>query len=378
MRARLQSVGVESRRVLFTAILAGVAVMPATRGAENFEHPASFRPAPIAAGTLRISGQPQMKEIVALWAAGFRRFHPEITIESHLAGSATAVPGLYAGRADIALLGRENNVTDDNGFSRPKGYAFRRFELMNGSLDAPGKSAALAVFVHRDNPIAKLTLAQLAFVTACNHRDGGAKEPTWGDLGAIGKWAGKPVHVYLFDTESGTGLFFVHVVLHGSRKLNWDHVQDFKDQWRADGSVNRASAQILAALRSDPCGLAISSLREATADVRLVSIAAQPGGPFVMPTRGTVQDFTYPLSRRTYAIVDHPPGKPLDPKVREFLSYALSREGQADVAHEGDYLPLSASDADRQLQRLKSRATGPGAGTTAQARMKFPVTFLFE
>jgi phosphate transport system substrate-binding protein len=274
-------------------------------------------------------------------------------VAPRLMGSATAVPGLYSGKADIALLGRENNVTDDNGFSRPKQYKFTRFELMNGSLDADGKSAALAVFVHRDNPVSQLSFAQLAAIAGCASGKGMRELRTWGQLGATGAWADKPVHLYVYDIETGTGLYFLHAVMNDSRKLDWQHVDDYKDIKRADGSLYRASEQIVDALKADRYGIAVSSLRYRGPEVRAVAIAAKDGHPFVLPSRETVIAHSYPLARRTYAIVDAPPGKPLDPKVKEFLRYALSREGQDDVDRDHGYLPLSDELVAEQSGRLK-------------------------
>jgi phosphate transport system substrate-binding protein len=51
--------------------------------------------------------------------------------------------------------------------------------------------------------------------------------------------------------------------------------------------------------------------------------------------------------------INRAPGKPIDPKVREFLSYILSREGQEAIGHEGDYLPLTVELVKQQREMLK-------------------------
>ncbi|MFT3790849.1 MAG: substrate-binding domain-containing protein [Rudaea sp.] len=312
----------------------------------------AFAPQPLPAGTLRIWGHPSFAGVVQRWAEGFRRFHPEIAVVPQLMGSDTAVPGLYGGRADIALLGREPNITDENGFLRPKQYRYTLVEPMSGSLDMNAMSAALAVLVHRDNPVRKMTLRQLERIAGC----GGARDEhgtlTWGELGAHGDWADKPVRLYLIDIESGTGLFLLSRITHGSRRLAWNRVEDFTDRRRADGSTDRAAEQAAAALRADRYGIAVSTLRAATPGLAPVALAAEAGDRFVLPTRESVVDRSYPLARRTYAVVDRAPGKPVDPKVREFLRYALSREGQADIEREPGYLPLFAAVRDAQMKIL--------------------------
>jgi phosphate transport system substrate-binding protein len=317
----------------------------------TLSHPVRSEPEAIDAGVLRVWGPESMADVVKSWSDGFHRAHPEIQIEPRLMGSDTAIPGLYSGLADIALLGRENNVTDDNGFSRPKGYAFTRLELLNGSLDVEDKSAALAVLVHRENPLSKLTLAQLAAIAGCSHH-GTASIHTWGQLGATGAWAARRVRLYLYDTESGTGAFFLHAVLNGSRKINWSQVRDFKDLKRADGSSYRASQRIVDALARDPYGLAVSSLLYAGGRMKAVALSARDGGPFVLPTRESVIDHTYPLARNTYVFIDRRPGSPIDPRVKEFLRYALSPDGQADVLRDHGYLPLAETTRLAQLQKL--------------------------
>ena len=295
-------------------------------------------------GALRIWGPPAMAAVVERWASGFHQLHPEVTVEPRLMGSDTAIPGLYSGEADIALLGRSDDETDDNGFSRPKGYRFTRLELMNGSLETEGQSAALAVLVSRGNPVSRLTVPQIRLVAGCSCGAGAAAPLTWGELGARGTWARRPVHLYLMDIDSGTGAYFVHAVMGGSAALDWSRVREFHDVRSADGSRQTAAALAAAAVRHDPDGIAVSSARYAHTGLKLVAIAARNGGPFVLPTRNSIITGAYPLGRRVYAFVDRAPGKPVEPRVGQFLQYVLSPAGQADVKQAGGgYLPLAAS-----------------------------------
>jgi phosphate transport system substrate-binding protein len=308
-------------------------------------------PEPLDAGVLRVWGPRSMADVVKSWSDGFHRVHPEIRIAPRLMGSDTAIPGLYSGLADIALLGREENVTDVNGFSRPKGYLFTRLELLSGSLDVEDKSAALAVLVDRENPLSKLTLAQLAAVAGCSHNGTGSIH-RWGQLGATGDWASKRVRLYLYDTESGTGAFFLNAVLNGSRKINWSQVRDFKDLERADSGSYRASQRIVDALAHDRYGLAVSNVRYAGGRTKALALSAQDGGPFVLPTRESVVDHTYPLARSAYVFIDRRPGSAIEPRVKEFLRYALSANGQADALRGHGYLPLAEATRLSQLQKL--------------------------
>lgn len=314
----------------------------------------AYKPEQSVSGTIRIWGHDYMSAVTQYWARGFQRFHPEARFEIVLKGSAAATPGLYSGAADIALLGRENNVTDDNGFGRVKQYKPLRLELMGGSLDQPGKSDALVVFVHRDNPLARMTLAQLDAVFGHEHRQGmGGNLRMWDELGVGGEWAGRPIRLYAYHADTGAGEFFRNTALLGSHKMNWDNLTEYRDRRRSDGTVYRSAEQIIDALRQDRYGMAISSLRFAHAEVKPIALAAHERGAYFQATRASLVARDYPLARRTYAFVDKPPGKPLDPKVKEFLRYVLSDEGQADVVRDHGYLPLNREVLATQLARLE-------------------------
>ena len=315
---------------------------------------APYQPRTAVVGEIRIWGQRAMAAVVAAWANGFQRFHPGARIAARLMGSGTATPGLYAGQADVALLGRENNVTDINGFGRVKQYAPLRLELMGGSLATPGQSSALGVFVHRRNPLAKISLQQLSNLFGCESPAGGAAIRRWGQLGLGGRWAARPVHIYSVDLETGTGIFLQRAALAGNMKLNWPAITEFRDLRRADGSlVASAAEQILRALSRDPDGLAVAHAGAAIPGIKFLLLATRTDGPYFDLTPENLISGAYPLGRRTYAFVDRPPGKPLAPAIDEFLRYALSREGQQDVANQTGYLPLSAVRVRAQLEQLR-------------------------
>src|SRR5258708_27512119 len=98
-----------------------------------------YQPQQIVAGTIRIWGDESMSAVTKNWAEGFRKYHPAVDFEIKLMGTATAMPAIYTNQADLALLGRESNSTDDNGFLHVLYYAPVRFELMTGSLDVPAE-----------------------------------------------------------------------------------------------------------------------------------------------------------------------------------------------------------------------------------------------
>jgi len=331
-----------SARVVFVFAL----VLARTFAAEEPGGLAPFVPPVNSSNVLRLWGSAPFAGVVKNWSEGFRALHPEIRIETRLGGTGLAMPGLYTGAADIALFGREPNRTDADGFEHVLNYKHLRIELATGSLATPGHTTALAVFVHRDNPLARLTLAQLDAIFGAERKRGGSPIKTWGDLGLTGDWAARPITLYAPDTRSGPGAFFQHTVLLDSGKWNWDGLKEFP-------MTGDFPARILAALAADRGGLALASLGFGEPRVRPLALAGAAGGPFFAPTREHVVARDYPLARAVLAVVNRPPGAPVEAKVAAFLRYVLSPAGQAAVTRSGVYLPLPAESLRRQLALLE-------------------------
>lgn len=318
------------------------------------ETPTPYRVEQPVSETIRIWGPASMSAVTRNWVEGFKRFHPDAKFEITLKGSASAMPGLYSARADIALIGRENNLTDNNGFGRVKQYKPLRLELMGGSVAVPGKGDALVVLVHKDNPIAQLSVDQLDALFGYERRRGLPAIRTWGDLGLVGEWADKSVNLHTYDLRTGTGDYFRRIVLGGSHKMNWDAITEYKDSRRSDGTLRKAAESISAAASLDRYALAISSLRHVPETLKPIALAASADQPYVQANTESVIARSYPLSRPTYAFVDVPPGKAMEPKLREFLRYALSVEGQNDIARDRGFVPLSSERSATQLQVLEA------------------------
>lgn len=315
--------------------------------------PAPYRPLQSVAGEIRIWGDEHMESVTRAWAAGFQGYQPGVHFAYQLKGAGAAMPGIYHNVAELALLGRESDLTDDNGFFKSVGgYPPLRLELMNGSLTEPEKSGAPAVFVHPDNPLAKLTVAELDAIFGAEHRRGERNIRTWGELGLGGEWLDQPIVLYAVDAESEAGVHFTRTVLAESRKMNWDQLTEISAAKRADGSVLESGEQIVDAVRRQRYGIGIASVRFARPGVKVVAIASHQAAPAFQATRENLISRTYPLARRTYAFVNRKPGMPVRPALKEFLRYVLSQEGQRDIEREAGYLPLSNEVLAEQVRKL--------------------------
>jgi phosphate transport system substrate-binding protein len=223
-------------------------------------------------------------------------------------------------------------------------------QVMNGSLKQEGNTPALAVLVSRTNPVKALSIAQLARILGC---PANPKQPvTWAVAGAQGAWAGKPIHAYVYDNQTGTGSFLQNAILRDADCWNWDIVREFKDSTHPDSSPYPAAEQTINALKHDPQGIAISTLAYSNVEVKPLAVSVPLTGEAILAG-------TYPLARQVYIYVSpsaQPPGSSgsaSDRITREFLRFILSPEGQAIVEREGQFLPLSAETARQQLKLLQ-------------------------
>jgi phosphate transport system substrate-binding protein len=323
-------------------------------------------------GTIRLwgSGYIAAGKTLQFWEEGFRRFHPAADFAAHLGDSLTAIPALYTGAAHLGS-GPRISWNDLKAFNHTLGHDPLAIMAMTGSFNVPGWNAAFAIIVHRDNPLAGVTMKQLDGIFG-EARDGGwrgiewhpelARGPEgnlrmWGQLGLTGEWAGRPIHVYGANPRYGISQTLSDALLTGSDRWN-ESMRTFTNRPRGPGDPPGADATLLAvqqiaeAVAQDPGGIGFTSIAYVDDRTRALPLATRAGEPGIALTIENVRNRRYPLADESYLYADRAPDRPLDPKVREFLRYILSREGQEAVARDGKYLPLTAAAAREQLKKL--------------------------
>ena len=307
------------------------------------------------------------------WEEGFRAQQPGVRFDDKFPGSdAAIIGGLVSGAADLATNGREPVLIECLAFTEAFGHDLTQITVATGAADIKGRTWSLVIYVHRDNPLTRLTLAQLDGIFGAERTGGYAgykwmpqagRGPeknirTWGQLGLTGEWADKPIHTYGY-AFTGMANFFQQVVFQGGDKWNPNYRQYVEaGKMVADGPVGETGSiqhMLTEELARDRFGIAWTGLPQAAGvpQVKALAIAATAAGPYVEPSRRTVRDRTYPLTRSVFIQLNRLPGQPLDPKLREFLRYILSREGQQAVADNGNYLPLTAAAVREQLAQLE-------------------------
>jgi phosphate transport system substrate-binding protein len=207
------------------------------------------------------------------------------------------------------------------------------------------------LFVHKDNPISRMTIEQADAVFGAEHRRGPGNIRTWGQLGLTGEWAGKRIAPYSWR-DLDFSLFNQDAILGGSHRWNND-LKDFAHIRREDGSLYEHGKQILDALAADRFGIGISNTRYANPQVKALALAPRAGKPYYEATKENLIARNYPLTRIIPAFIDRAPGQPIKPTLREFLRYVLSRDGQRDIVRHTGYLPLNAKIVGEQLRKLQ-------------------------
>ena len=314
----------------------------------------AYSPRPVPAGVVRALGNSHMSAVMSIWEEGFRRHHPGVTFENQYLGTANAIAGLYLDTADLALMGREIMPMEDIAYRRVYPGGALGIAVATASFNVPLETFAFAVFVNGQNPIEKLTLRQLDAIFGAELKRG-APSPvrTWGDLGMKGEWASRPLHLQGYEIGTGLGYFFEQHVLGGSHKWN-PGLHEYANVYEPGTDrklVANAGDLIVKAIAADPEAIGFCGYGHVTPEVKALALSTD-GAAFVPLTRENVLNRSYPLTRTVYIYLNRAPRTPL---AAEFLRYVLSAEGQAGVAKQDVYLPLTAAAAREELTKLGNR-----------------------
>ena len=291
-------------------------------------------------------GADVMDQMTLGWAEMFRKAYPHLSVTMEARSSGSGAPALVDGRADAAPVGRELLPAEEAAFVRKFGYAPLAIKVATGSVGELGKTASTVMLVSKANPIRGLTMAELDAIYSTSDKRGHADVKTWGDLGLKGEWANRPIHLYGLKSPNGIEQYFKQAVMEGGDyKTNIEFVH-------GQGFTHAFTVAAHDIEQSQPGGITYAMLSNLTPGTKVVPLAEKAGGPFLMPTLHNIYTHAYPLSRYVYIFVNRPPGQPLDPVVKQFLTMVLSRQGQEVVAKEGVYIPLTPAVAKAELAKL--------------------------
>lgn len=287
----------------------------------------------VVSGKLKIVGSETMKPLIDAWVSDLTRRHAGLKIAVEAMGSETGLAALLEHRTEIAAMSRRITAGEISEFVKEYGYE---------PTEVPVANDALAIFVHKDNPISGLSLDELDGIFCRERRRGlGYVVDSWGLVGLVDDWFDAPIRPYGRNSKSGTSYLFREEVCKGGT---------FRSQL-----VNaQGSASVVLDVAKDPQGIGFSAIGYRTSMVKPVSIASVKGGRYVEPTFQTAMDGSYPLRRNLYLYIAKPPKITPTPALTELVRFALSAQGQQMAVDHG-YFPLPLME----ITRLTTKWTLP-------------------
>lgn len=262
---------------------------------------------------IRITGSDTMVNLVQAWAENYKDARPTVSVQVAGGGSGVGIAGLIDGTLDIAAASREMKGDERQRASVRNGVEPKEFTV---ALDA------LAVYIHKDNPLDVLSIEELAEI--------------YGERGWIVKWSQLGVSSPACASDqiirvgrqnsSGTYAYFRDVVLGGMREYKM-------------GSIDQSGSKDVVALVSrTPCAIGYSGIAFVTAGVKALKLSARKGQPSVPPSPATVIDRSYPIARPLYLYTAREPTG----QVKAFLDWVLA-QGQQIVRDLG-FVPIPTRD----------------------------------
>ena len=296
-------------------------------------------------GTFKGAASDVLPGLANAWFAAFKKIYPNVnfSVAPPYAGSLGAKE-LVKQNIDFVFVSRELKPDDITDFKAKFGYDPTSVPISGGSYRHFGFLDTVGFFVSRDNPLDKISYAQLDAIFSSTHHRGGKQITTWGQLGLTGEWADKPIHAYGIKPWNGFEEFVRQRVL---------SVDGKRGEWRDDVHYDKLVFPMAKHAVEDKYAIGYSGIAYIDAPVKMLALGENDAGPFYSPSYENVARATYPLSRLIYFNVNKTPGKPLNPAVAEFLRFILSREGQQIVRDQAVYLPLRASQAEHARALLE-------------------------
>lgn len=278
-------------------------------------------------GNLNSIGSDTLNNLMTLWAEGFKKAYPNVNIQIEGKGSSTAPPALIEGTAQIGPMSRPMKSEEIDAFEKKHGHKPTEVRV---AIDA------LAVFVHKDNPLKGLTMKQVDAIFSSTRKRGGEDITEWGQLG-LKQSKGRALSLFGRNSASGTyGFFQEHALKKG----------DFKPSVKEQPG----SSAVVQGIGADPFAIGYSGVGYRTSGVRTVPLAGDDG-EFFDATYDNALSGDYPLARFLIVYINKKQMQPADKLTLEFLKFVLSKEGQAIVEKDG-YYPMPAEVAQEVVDSL--------------------------
>lgn len=306
---------------------------------------AQYSPKKQVAGAFKIQSSEALYPLLHRLNTDFQRFQPKVSIEIKK-GTSKAITDFL--QPPISKLGKIMMIDDRAAsfqlLATPRQLSdaeLKEFVAQHGyePTAVPVAVNAVALYVHKDNPLPGLTLGQVdAMFSSTRKRGANAAISQWGQLGLPDGWKEAPIQLYGRDKRSEARATFQERGLAGGEFIS--NVQEYP-----------GAASVVMHINHDPKAIGYSGVGLHTSNVRMVPIAEKEGMPFVLPSRESMADQTYPLRHVVYLYFDKSPHSVLPDAVREFLAFVTMRDGEETLIKAG-WFPLPPTAAQSRTVAL--------------------------
>ena len=267
-----------------------------------------FPPSAGALVVIQNKGSSTLFDVAKTWAREYQKINGDVKIDVRGSSSGAGIAGLINGSVDIVNSSRA---------MKDKEIRLAMKRGRNPVRHVVGYDA-VAIYVHKINPIKSLTFEDLSEI--------------YGESGRISKWtelgvavSGCPRQDMLLigrHNTSGTYTYFRKTVL-GTQCYKWD--------MRTMPSAKDVVSQV----EDNPCAIGYSSLVYANANLNAVCVGRNDGSGCARPSTLTARNGRYPLSRALYM---YSANKPVG-AIKAYLDWIVSDEGQCILYAHG-YAPV--------------------------------------
>jgi len=248
-------------------------------------------------------GSDTIVNLALAWAEAYQVEHPDVRISVTGGGSGTGIAALINDTVDLANASRQIKTEEIEEAQAKEVEPVEHIIARD----------AIAVIVNSENPVSELTLQQISDIYS-------GKYTNWQEVGG----EDRPIVKLSRETNSGTHVYFLETVL---RLGNSDDETLFS----MDTLLLPSSEGIISEVRQNPNAIGYDGLGYVPDDVKMIAIAKEAGGEYVLPSIETVNDKTYAIARDLYMYTN---GEPTG-IVKDYLDWILSEEAQQIVADLG-------------------------------------------
>ena len=261
---------------------------------------------PPVARTIENEGSDTLVNLALAWAEAYMSLHPDVRISVTGGGSGTGIAALINGTVSIANASREMKPEE---IAAAKANGITPVELVVAR-------DAIAVVVNPSNPVSRLTLLQISDIYT-------GKITNWREVGG----EDRPIVLLSRESNSGTYVYFLENVVRLGKKSDL--------LFSPDTLLMPSSEGISTEVRQNPNTIGYDGLGYVTSDQKMIAVATNSAGPYVLPSVKTVNDGSYPIARPLYMYTASQPSG----QVKAYLDWVVS-DGQALVLKLG-FVPLN-------------------------------------